>query len=85
LLIYKPSPWGFSAVLIFIVLAVLAAQDSEWTSTLIYGLLSVSFLSKYMPKLIIFGPSAAVISSFTLILGLAWFLSDALNLFGGLE
>lgn len=81
--VYKPSLWGLSAAIVFIVQTVIALQDSRWQDSAMWGLLAVSFLSKYLPKLVVFGPSAAMLSVATLIAGGALFLSDAFRQIGG--
>jgi hypothetical protein len=79
--IYKPSLWGLSAAAIFSVLTALALKDTYWLEATMWGLLAVSFIAKYMPKMIVFGPSAAVLSVATLIAGGAMFISDAAERF----
>ena len=80
--IYKPSLWGFTAAAIFVALTIIEVQDSHWVDALMWGLLAASFITKYMPKLVIFGPPAALFSFVTLVAGGAMFLVDAADKIG---
>jgi hypothetical protein len=80
--IYKPSLWGFTAAAIFIALTIIEVQDKSWVDALMWGLLGVSFLIKYMPKFIVFGPPAFLFSFVTLVAGGAMFLVDAAEKIG---
>ncbi|MDA0677385.1 MAG: hypothetical protein O2788_05205 [Chloroflexi bacterium] len=75
--IYKPSLWGFGASAIFLVMMFMAIQDTRWMDSLMWGLLGISYLIKYMPKFVIFGAPAFMVSFFTLIVGGAMFFFDA--------
>lgn len=80
--LYKPSLWGFSAAAVFIALTIIELQNSHWIDSLMWGLLAVSFVTKYMPKLIVFGPPGFVLSLVTLVAGGAMFLADATEKIG---
>jgi hypothetical protein len=77
--IYKPSLWGFGASAIFLVLMFINIQDTHWMDSLMWGLLGVSYLIKYMPKFMIFGAPAFMVSFVTLVAGGALFFYDAMQ------
>ena len=52
--IYKPSIYGFAGALIFLILALIAVNSSEWFNTAIWGLLGAAFLLKHLPKFLVF-------------------------------
>lgn len=81
-LFYKPSLWGFTAGAIFVVLAIIAAQDSEWVDVLMWGLLAFSFIVKYLPKFLIFSLPGAMASLITLVAGGVLFIADAAEKLG---
>jgi hypothetical protein len=80
--IYKPSLWGFTAAAVFIALTIIEVQDSHWVYSAMWGLLAVSFLTKYMPKLIVFGPPGFLLSFVTLVAGGAMFVVYASDRIG---
>lgn len=79
---YKPSLWGFAASAIFIAMTIITIQDSEWIDALMWGLLSVSFAVKYLPKFLIFSVPGAMVSLITLIAGGVLFAADAAEKIG---
>lgn len=80
--IYKPSLWGFAAAGIFVALTVIEVQDKQWIDALMWGLLAVSFTTKHIPKLVVFGPQAFLVSFITLVAGVAMFVVDAAEKIG---
>ena len=80
---YKPSLWGFVAAAIFIAMTVIEVQNKEWLYAGMWGLLAVSYTTKHIPKLVVFGPQAFLVSFITLVAGGAMFLMYAADRIGG--
>ena len=75
--VYKPSLWGFAASAIFIGMMLIELQSEEWVHALMWALLSLSFLLKYLPKFMIFSIQGTIAALMALVAGGTMFIMYA--------
>jgi hypothetical protein len=75
---YTPSLYGFVGAFIFLVLALISLNNSEWFNTAMWGLLGAAYLLKHLPKLLVFR-MLNMVALALLVVGMALFLIEHLS------